>query len=161
MACAQRFRKTKKGYLTYAQALTETQASEAELTMALKDRRILLINGSPSFQSRQCPRPEVVDLVGTLASSWLGVPLKTPTETIGVLVVQNYEREGVYSQRDVDFLSSVGGQIALAIERKRTEEALTKSEAKFKELFDHAPVGYHELDKEGRIIRVNLTEQDR
>jgi len=100
-----------------------------------------------------------VDLVGTLSSSWLGVPLKTPTETTGVLVVQNYEREGVYSRRDVDFLSSVGDQIALAIERKRTEEALTKSEAKFKELFDHAPVGYHELDKEGRIIRVNLTEQ--
>jgi hypothetical protein len=38
----------RKAYLTYAQALTEIQASEAELTNALKDRRILLINGSPS-----------------------------------------------------------------------------------------------------------------
>ncbi|KAF9648550.1 hypothetical protein BDM02DRAFT_3155665 [Thelephora ganbajun] len=36
----------KKGYLTYAQALTGIQASEAELTKALKDRRILLLNGT-------------------------------------------------------------------------------------------------------------------
>lgn len=53
------FRKAKKGYLTYAQALAEIQASEAELAKALKDRRILLINGSPSSQSRRYPRPEV------------------------------------------------------------------------------------------------------
>ena len=46
-----RFQQAKKGYLTYAQALTEIQASETELTKALKDRRILLINGTPSFQS--------------------------------------------------------------------------------------------------------------
>ena len=43
-------RKVKKGYLTYAQALAEIQASEAELTKALKDRRILLINGSRRFR---------------------------------------------------------------------------------------------------------------
>lgn len=71
--------KTKKGCLTYAQALAETQASEAELTKALEDRRILYINGS-SFQShRLCLRPEIVDLAGTLrpiASSYLSTILE-------------------------------------------------------------------------------------
>ncbi|MBM3333856.1 MEDS domain-containing protein [Candidatus Sumerlaeota bacterium] len=43
-------------------------------------------------------------------------------------------------------------------ERKRMEEALRESQAKFQELFDEAPVGYHELDTEGRIVRVNSTE---
>ncbi len=43
-------------------------------------------------------------------------------------------------------------------ERKRAEEILRESEASFKELFDDAPVAYHELDREGRISRVNLTE---
>ena len=42
--------------------------------------------------------------------------------------------------------------------RKDTEEALFESEAKFKDLFDNAPVGYHELDIEGRIVRINGTE---
>ncbi len=34
-----------------------------------------------------------VELVGAPAPAWLGVPLKTPTDTIGVLVVQQYENE--------------------------------------------------------------------
>ena len=45
-------------------------------------------------------------------------------------------------------------------ERKHAEEALRKSEAKFQELFDEAPVGYMELDAEERIIQVNRTELD-
>jgi PAS domain S-box-containing protein len=43
-------------------------------------------------------------------------------------------------------------------ERKRAEEALRQSEARFQELFDDAPVGYHELDTEGRVTRINRTE---
>jgi len=43
-------------------------------------------------------------------------------------------------------------------EKKRAEEALRESQARFQELFDDAPVGYHELDTEGRITRINHTE---
>ena len=41
---------------------------------------------------------------------------------------------------------------------KQAEEAQRKSENRFKELYDNAPVGYHEFDTEGRITRVNRTE---
>jgi len=41
-------------------------------------------------------------------------------------VLQHYEEENVYSEKDVQFLDSVGSQIALAIERKRTEEEIKK-----------------------------------
>jgi PAS domain S-box-containing protein len=44
------------------------------------------------------------------------------------------------------------------MDRKYIEEALIESERKFREIFDEAPVGYHELDPEGRIVRVNRTE---
>ena len=40
-------------------------------------------------------------------------------------------------------------------ERKRAEAALVESEAKFRSLFDEAPMAYHELDREGRITRIN------
>lgn len=96
---------------------------------------------------------------GTPPASWLGIPLESPSGVIGVLTVQHYSDSEAYSDRDVEFLNSVGGQIALAIERKRAEEAVRKSEARFKDLFDNAPVAYHELDREGRFVRVNLTEQ--
>ena len=68
-----------------------------------------------------------VELLGTLPAVWLGVPLKTPTETVGVLVVQHYEDSQAYSQRDVEFLSSVGDQIGLAIERKQMESELEQA----------------------------------
>jgi len=42
--------------------------------------------------------------------------------------------------------------------RKKMEFALKASERKYKDLYDNAPVGYHEIDLEGNIIRVNLTE---
>ena len=45
-------------------------------------------------------------------------------------------------------------------ERKLAEEAMQESEERFHQLFDDAPIGYHEIDREGRITRVNRTELD-
>ncbi|MHC4691562.1 MAG: sensor histidine kinase [Planctomycetota bacterium] len=38
------------------------------------------------------------------------------------------------------------------------EEGLRERERRLQELFDEAPIGYHELDTQGRITRVNRTE---
>ncbi len=43
-------------------------------------------------------------------------------------------------------------------ERESERKALHESEERFRELFDNAPVGYHEIDTDGRIVRVNRTE---
>ena len=42
--------------------------------------------------------------------------------------------------------------------RKAAEEALRESKEEFRELFDDAPVAYHELDMEGAVRRVNRAE---
>ena len=42
--------------------------------------------------------------------------------------------------------------------QRRAERALQESEAQFRDLFDDAPVAYHELDTENRFTRVNDTE---
>lgn len=89
---------------------------------------------------RQLAEKEEVELVGAPSPSWLGVPLKTPAETIGVLAVQHYEDESAYTQDDLQFLSSVGVQIALAIERKRVDEQLRLSEERFSKAFNFTPL---------------------
>jgi len=80
-----------------------------------------------------------VELVGTPGPTWLGVPLKTPKETIGVLVAQHYEDGNAYTKHELEFLASVGGQIAVAIDRKRTEEELRAAETRFRTLVEQLP----------------------
>jgi PAS domain S-box-containing protein len=95
-----------------------------------------------------------VELVGTPSPSWLGVPLRTPAATIGVLVVQHYTDENAYTERDLQFLSSVGGQIAFAIERKRAEERVRESEARLRVLIEQLPAVLWTVDKELRFTSV-------
>jgi len=97
-----------------------------------------------------------VELVGSPSPAWLGVPLKTPTATIGVLVVQHYQNENAYDVRDLEFLDSVGGHIALAIERRRAEEELRKNESILRLLFEHNPMPtwLYEVDSL-KFLRVN------
>ncbi|HLX11970.1 MAG TPA: PAS domain S-box protein, partial [Bacteroidota bacterium] len=96
-----------------------------------------------------------VELVGTNSPSWLGVPLRTTSEPIGVLVVQHYENADAYSQRDLEFLDYVGGQIAMAIDRKRAEENLGKSLSLLTATLESTNDGILVVNKEGRIVSFN------
>ncbi len=68
---------------------------------------------------------------------------------------------------DVEISSTaveVGGEVLYyavvrdITERKRAEGDLRDSDARFRELFDGAPVAYHELDSEGVVRRVNRAD---
>ncbi|MBW2303986.1 MAG: response regulator [Deltaproteobacteria bacterium] len=72
--------------------------------------------------------------VGVMAEAWLGVPLRIKNEVIGALVVQSYTDPNLYDQRDVEILLSVCDHVAIAIERKRAEEALRRSEEQIRNL---------------------------
>jgi|GEM_PF-1314512 len=96
-----------------------------------------------------------MELVGTNAPSWLGVPLKTSRETIGVMVVQDYETENRYSERDLNFLVSISGQVALVVERKRAEAEILREKAFLEALVETAPEGIAIHDNLGRMLRVN------
>jgi diguanylate cyclase (GGDEF)-like protein/PAS domain S-box-containing protein len=65
-----------------------------------------------------------VELVGTDSTCWLGAPLQTPDKNFGVIAIQDYENPKCYSERDKDFLTFIGAQVALGIERKQAQEEL-------------------------------------
>jgi PAS domain S-box-containing protein len=88
----------------------------------------------------------------------LGVPLKMEERVFGAIVVQSYYDPKCYTNADMEIMEFVANQISHMIDRQRAEEALLRSDKEFRQLFDDAPVGYHELDHEGRIVRVNQTE---
>ena len=66
-----------------------------------------------------------VQPLGTNSVDWVGVPLITASNRVmGALVVQTYTQGQRYSLTDIDILSFVSTQIAMAIERKQSDERL-------------------------------------
>jgi PAS domain S-box-containing protein len=94
-----------------------------------------------------------VERKGTDSASWLGVPLRTHSRTIGVLVVQNYEKENAYSPADQEFLAAVGDQLGLAIERKQIELELKTNEVRLNEAQHIANLGNWEWDVITNTVR--------
>ena len=96
-----------------------------------------------------------IEVVGTLPAVWLGVPLRTADGTTGVLVVQHYEDPKAYGPQDIRFMSAVGGQIAMAIERQRSNDALTDSEERYRELIENAHDIIYTHDFDGKYTSIN------
>ena len=98
---------------------------------------------------------EFKEWFGTLRKVWLGVPLKVEDRVIGAIVVQSYTNPELYSEKDIGLLEFVSSQVAAAIERKRTEEALRESQQEFSSLFMNNPEALVYVDEESTILNIN------
>lgn len=58
-------------------------------------------------------------LVGDEALSWLGVPLITAGKVVGVMAIESYEAENLFTPSDQDLLSTIALQVANALESNR------------------------------------------
>jgi two-component system cell cycle sensor histidine kinase/response regulator CckA len=96
-----------------------------------------------------------VELRGLLPSDWLGIPLRSGNQTFGVVVVQSYKERIRFRDRDREILTFVGQQLATAIDHKKNEEALRRSEARYRSLVQSAVYGIYRASAEGRFLDVN------
>src|ERR1700719_2437266 len=96
-----------------------------------------------------------VELIGAASLDWLGVPLKSGTTCIGALVVQSYSENARFGERDREILRFVSQQLAAAIEHKRYEEALRRSEARSRSLILSAAFGICRCTLAGKFLDVN------
>lgn len=72
---------------------------------------------------------------------WLGVPLIINDRVTGAIVIQSYESETVYEKEDLELLNSVSQHIALAIERKDSDEKLFEQRKILEKILESSPVG--------------------
>ncbi len=94
--------------------------------------------------------------IGPMSIDWVGVPLVADGRTIGALVIQTYTEGVRYGEEERDILGFVSEQIAMAIERKRTEEALRTSEEHYRLLFQSNPIPMWVYDYETlRFLAIN------
>jgi PAS domain S-box-containing protein len=93
-----------------------------------------------------------VEMIGSDSVDWLGSPLNIAQKVIGVIAVQTYSLEDRLTEEDKDVLAFVSTQIAMAIERKRSEDALLESEIRWRTLTENAPQIILLLDKSGAVL---------
>src|ERR1700733_6962991 len=92
---------------------------------------------------------------GSKSLDWMGVPLKVGNHTFGALVVQTYSKHIRYGSRDKEILTFVARQLASAVEIKRNEQALRRSEARYRSLVQSSVYGIYRSSLEGRFLDVN------
>jgi PAS domain S-box-containing protein len=71
--------------------------------------------------TRELENKGEVELLGSPSKIWLGVPLTIQEEIIGVLVVQDYEDEKTYGEKEKQILELISYPVSRAIERKLQE----------------------------------------
>ena len=97
-----------------------------------------------------------IEKIGENPISWLGVPLELEDKVIGAVVVQSYTTNVYYGQEEKNILEFISKEVALAIERKRSEE-------KIKELLEIERRAHKESKTLASVIsvlfsKVNLSE---
>ncbi len=90
------------------------------------------------------------------ANSWLGSPLVVEGEISGVIAVQTYGKHAKYTAKDLELLRFVSHHIAVAMERKRSTEAIQR----YNQLLeDRVQARTVELDKANQILKQQIEER--
>jgi two-component system, cell cycle sensor histidine kinase and response regulator CckA len=129
-------KKMGRGLTDYLIRTGEPLLATPEVLQAMEDRGDVERNGSRSLD-------------------WMGVPLKVNNHTFGALVVQTYSKNIRFGVSDKEILTFVARQVASAVEIKRNEQALRRSEARYRSLVQSSVYGIYRSSLEGRFLDVN------
>ncbi len=99
-------------------------------------------------QVEQMAKDGLIELIGAPSSEWLGVPLKRGERTFGVLVIQSYQEDFHYSERDRELLIFVSQHIADALWRKQAENEIRESQRFLAAVFNGIQDGISVLDRD-------------
>jgi two-component system cell cycle sensor histidine kinase/response regulator CckA len=86
---------------------------------------------------------------------WLGVPLKVNHHILGAVILKSYSKNTHFRERDQDVLALISQQLAAAIDRKRNEQSLRRSELCYRSLVQTAVYGIYRSSLDGRFLDVN------
>ena len=74
-----------------------------------------------------------LDLIGTPAASWIGVPLNIKKKVAGAMVVQSYDNAEAFSKADVSLLEMIAHETGIYLERQMMLADLVASKEKAEE----------------------------
>jgi signal transduction histidine kinase len=131
------------------------QAGNGLTEYVLRTRTPLLIEGKVAPVAQRLGAEEV----GTPAVCWLGVPLLSGEEVLGVIAVQSHSTPGAYDISHLEVLEMIAAQAALAIQNARlyarTDQALARRVQELASILRTTREGILLLDTSWRALAAN------
>jgi PAS domain S-box-containing protein len=121
-------------------AIAQTGVAEVIADVS-KDPRGLHVSGTP----------EEEDAPETMMCS----PLIARDRTIGLISLYRAIQDGQFTQVDLDFLTGLARQAAIAVENARLFEAAQESQRRLSDIIDFLPDATLGVDRQGRVIAWN------
>ncbi|HEX9371912.1 MAG TPA: GAF domain-containing protein, partial [Roseiflexaceae bacterium] len=104
-------------YLNAQRIAPDPMSVQNSLTAyVIRTREPLLLQGSDYDAQIQA---RGIEPIGPISRSWLGVPMIAADRVIGVIGIEDFERDSAYSQDDVRLLSTIASWGATALENAR------------------------------------------
>ena len=147
------------GMLTFPYFVDEFDEAPAPKKLGKGLTEYVLRTGSPLLASpevfAELEKQGEVESIGAASIDWLGVPLKFKDTAIGVLVVQSYAEGQRFTEADKSILMFISEQVAMAITRRKAEDALQESEEMFRSVVENAQSGIVLIDDQFRPVYAN------
>ena len=123
--------------LAFPYSVDERDQKRPRRRLAKGLTEFVLASGQPLLADRNAIHDLVsegkVQSFGTPSVCWLGVPLHLEGKAAGVIAVQSYTPDYLYTRRDQELLSFVSFHIAQALERRRANESLRQAYAELEQ----------------------------
>ncbi|MBB5349245.1 PAS domain S-box protein [Desulfoprunum benzoelyticum] len=123
------------------------------------DDEVLRVRRPLLLQTADLVRRAADRRVAKMPLIWLGVPLMTGNEILGVMSVKSYTNPDQFDRDDLEILTSISQQLAVAIERKVAVDSLRLSEERLRGFVEGTDDLVVQLDKEGIITYCNHTAE--
>lgn len=92
---------------------------------------LVIETGQPTLLQRhdfhRMAEEGIIEIIGVIPESWLGVPLRTGNTITGAFVVQSYHNPDAYNTKDMEILSFLAHNISLAVQKFRSDELLREA----------------------------------
>ena len=97
--------------------------------------------------------------LGSFACCWMGTPLRIEQQVVGALVIQSYTPGVRYDGDDLEMLTFMSGQVAMAIQRKRVEQTLADEREFLSVILRSVGEGVVAADPDGHVALMNLAAE--
>ena len=132
---------------------TSLPDSKKGLIEYVRRKRKLLVITKPQFEKLE--KKGEIEKIGPSAAVWMGIPLISEGNFIGVMALQHYKNPNAFSKRDEELLNFISNQLALFIARKDAIAQLKASNERYKTVMQQAGDAIFLCDMDGNITDAN------